>query len=145
MMPADKTLLLACIITAGLTLAGCDAPSEAVVPAAKPVAPPVNERAGSRGKVDNMPPQEMPATTVKAKEQPKPLDLSMPPQPGVEFGALETPTPAEQPLLPDLFEQGTQAADRSIHLKGRVLMDHTGEHNLDAVEGGQVIIEMKTP
>ena len=144
----DYRIALACIMATGLALAGCNDPPDNFAPAEKPVDPPVSEQMDTRIQVDLAPEQKEtrePAPTGEQEKTRKPLDLSLPPQPAVVPGSGDNAGASTENILPDLFQQEQKPDDdRSMHLRGRVLMKQGTEPNLDSLEGGQVIIEMKT-
>ena len=138
---------LVCIMTTGLALAGCNDPPDNSAPPENPVDPPVSEQTETRVQVDLAPEQKetrKPAPTGEKEKTRKPLDLSLPPQPKIAPGSGDNTGASREHILPDLFQQKQNPDDgRSMHLRGRVLMKQ-GTENLDSLEGGQVIIEMKT-
>lgn len=143
-MPTNRYIILVCITAFGLALAGCDERSDGLSPAEKPAARSGKERTGASDlNTGDMPKREQPATAVNRQEVRKQLDLSMPPQPKVDLGSFESTRPSAERILPDLFDQEQEPDERSIRLKGRVLMEKTGREDLDSIEGGQVTIEMK--
>jgi hypothetical protein len=97
----------------------------------------------SPGVVDK-PVQAEPPVAVEQPEQTPPLDLSMPVQPKVELGSLEGKRMPAQRLLPDLFERDGTPDERTLSLKGRVLTNKTGREDLDAIQGGEITMELKT-
>ena len=144
----DYRWALVCIMATGLALAGCSDPPDNSVPAEKSANPPVNEQTETRVQVDLAPKQKEtrePAPTGEKEKTRKPLDLSLPPQPKIAPGSGDNTGASRENILPDLFQQEQKPDDsRSMHFKGRVLMKQGTEPNLDSLEGGQVIIEMKT-
>ena len=144
------TLYCSYIIRAGimascLTVAGCDKPSGSSSPVQKPVARSVGEQADSHPlKAVYKPESERDVAVAKKPEVPEPLDLSMPPQPKFDLGSLEVKPSRNGRLLPDLFGAEKNPDVNPLSLKGRVFMQNTGQENLDSIEGGQIIIEMKT-
>ena len=144
----DYRWALVCIMATGLALAGCNDPPDNSVPLEKPVDPPVSEQTETRVQVDLVPEQKEtrePAPTGEKEKTRKPLDLSLPPQPKIAPGSGDNTGASRENILPDLFQQEQKPDDsRSMHLRGRVLMKQGTEPNLDSLEGGQVIIEMKT-
>jgi len=145
MVSSCSYIISACVIASSLVVAGCEEPPESVSHAEKPVARSVGKQSDAhRVKAVDQPKPDQPDAPVKNPEVRKPLDLSMPPQPKVDLGALEGKRPSTAQLLPDLFEQDKESGQDSLHLKGRVLMGQTGQENTDSIEGGQIIIEMKT-
>ena len=140
---------LICVMVTGLTLAGCSDPQENYSPPEKPVdPPPASEQADTRVPIDvapHNPEKSELAPIVEKKAEPKPLDLSMPPQPVVVPDPAGSIDAAGDNLLPDLFQQEQKPDDgRSTHFRGRVLMKEGEEQSLDTLEGGQIIIEKKT-
>lgn len=146
------------MLVAGLTLAGCDNsadnPANDIVPVEILVPPPAkapvkksNDPHTQADKTTKQHEQEQPASPPahEVEKIHKPLDLSLPPQPAVVPDPSSSNKINKKHILPDLF-QPTQKSkdDRSPHLRGRVLMDQAVEQDLDAVEGGEIIIEMKT-
>lgn len=140
-----SSLLSACVIAGGLLLAGCDKPADDLPASPQPLARTERDATGNdraavaadteRQQADN------PAT------EPTPhaaLDLSMPPQPAVEFGSLEGNTPPTHRLLPDLFGDTVKQDQSAVRLKGRIFMPDTEREDHDTVDGGQVTIELKT-
>jgi hypothetical protein len=97
----------------------------------------------TRVQVDLAPEQKEtrePAAIGEKEKTRKPLDLSLPPQPKIAPAGA-----SRENILPDLFQQEQKPDDgRSMHLRGRVLMKQGTDPNIDSLEGGQVIIEMKT-
>jgi len=149
MVQGCRWISLVCVMATGLTLAGCSDPQDNYASPVKPVdPPPVSEQAGTRDPIDaapDNPEKSKLAPVVEKKTEPKPLDLSMPPQPVVApdpAGSIDAPG---DNLLPDLFQQERKPDDgRSTHFRGRVLMEEGEEQSLDTLEGGQIIIEKKT-
>jgi hypothetical protein len=128
-----------CLLVASLDLAGCDEPRESAVPVEVLPAPAKNEPVDAEAlKSTAVVPDDKPGEAVH-----KLLDLSMPLQNGEERESFPVTGTAPGPLLPDLFEQPSNQNERSINLRGKVLMDQGGEQTLDSLEGGQLIIEMK--
>ena len=144
----DYRIALACIMATGLALAGCNDPPDNFAPAEKPVDPPVSEQMDTRIQVDLAPEQKEtrePAPTGEQEKTRKPLDLSLPPQPKIAPGSGDNTGASRENILPDLFQQEQKPDDeRSMHIKGRVLMRQGEEQNLDSLEGGQLTIEKKT-
>jgi len=136
------------IMATGLALAGCNDPPDNSVPSENPVDSPVGEQTETRVQVDLAPEQKetrQPAPTGEKEKTRKPLDLSLPPQPKIAPGSGDNTGASREHLLPDLFQQKQKPDDgRSMRIKGRVLMKQETEPDLDSLEGGQVIIEMKT-
>jgi hypothetical protein len=97
----------------------------------------------STGVVDK-PERVVPTVAVEQPEKMQPLDLSMPEQPRVELGSLEGKRMPAQRLLPNLFDQEKTHDARALSLKGRVLTNKTGREDLDAIQGGEITMEMKT-
>ncbi len=134
----------------GLLLAGCDDPPDNFIPPGTAFNPPASEPTDARKKVDVLPERkedrkqgEVAPGAVKRQTR-KPLDLSLPAQPTIVPRSVDDAVPPE-PVLPDLFEpQQELDDDRSMHLKGRVLMEQGAEQDLKSMEGGQVIFEKKT-
>ena len=147
-MQGYRWIALVCITATGLALAGCNDPPDNSVPLEKPVDPPVSEQTETRVQVDLVPEQKETreaAPTGEREKTRKPLDLSLPPQPKIVPGSGDNTGASRENILPDLFQQEQKPDDsRSMHFKGRVLMKQGTEQNLDSLEGGQVIIEMKT-
>ena len=127
MVRGCRWILFVCVMATGLTLAGCSDRQDNYSSAEKPAdPPPVSEQADTRVPVDVAPgnPEKSElAPIVEKKTQPKPLDLSMPPQPVVApdpAGSIDAPG---DNLLPDLFQQEQKPDDgRSTHFRGRVLL-----------------------
>lgn len=143
-----RWLALVFIMATGLALAGCNDPPDNFSPTERPVDPPVSEQIDTRVPVDLAPQQQEtkePAPTGEQEKTRKPLDLSMPPQAVEVPGSGDNTAAARENLLPDLFQTEQKPDDgRSMRIKGRVLMKQGTEPDLDSLEGGQVIIEMKT-
>ena len=144
-----RWITLARTMAISLALAGCGDPQDNFVPPEKSVDPPVNEQVESRVQVDVEPDQKEkrePALTGGKVKTRKPLNLSLPPQPVVVPDSRDNIDASGEYILPDLFQQEQKPDDdRSMRIKGRVLMKQEEEQNLDSLEGGQLIIEMKTP
>jgi hypothetical protein len=145
MTPSCSYIIRAGIMAGCLAVAGCQKPSDSISPVQKPVARSVVEQADShRLNAGDRPGPERAGAVAKKPEVPEPLDLSMPPQPKFDMGALEGKRSLNDRLLPDLFEPEKNPGANPLSLKGRVFMQNTGQENLDAIDGGQLIIEMKT-
>jgi len=133
-------------MAASLALAGCDNPPDNLSPSEKPLDRPVSEQTDTGMQVDLAPEQKEtgePAPTGGKEKTHKPLDLSMPPQPDAD--ARNNTGTSGKHLLPDLFQPEQKPDDdSSIHLRGQVLMKPGAEQDFDSLEGGEVIIEMKT-
>jgi hypothetical protein len=138
-------IIRAGIMAGCLAVDGCQKPSDSISPVQKPVAPPVAEQADShRLNAGDKPEPERAGAVAKKPEVPESLDLSMPPQPKFDLGSLEVKPSRNDRLLPDLFGPEKNPDVNPLSLKGRVFMQNTGQENLDSIEGGQIIIEMKT-
>lgn len=139
MVRGCRWISLVCVMATGLTLAGCGDPQDNYSSVEKPAdPPPVSEQADTRVPVDAV--QDKPKKT-----EPKPLDLSMPPQPALVPDPAGSIDASGDSLLPDLFQQEQKPGDgRATHFRGRVLMKEGEEQGLDTLEGGQIIIEKKT-
>ena len=149
MMRGCRWISLVYVMATGLALAGCSDPQDNYSSPEKPVDPPlVSEQADTRVPVDaapDKPEKSELAPTVEKKSEPKPLDLSMPPQPMVVPDPAGSIDASGDSLLPDLFQQEQKPDDgHSTHFRGRVLMKEGEEQGLDTLEGGQIIIEKKT-
>ena len=149
MARACRWISLVCVMATGLILAGCGDPQDNYSSAEKPAdPPPVSEQADTRVPVDaaqDKPKKSELAPTIEKKTEPKPLDLSMPPQPALVTDPAGSIDASGDSLLPDLFQQEQKPGDgRSTHFRGRVLMKEGEEQGLDTLEGGQIIIEKKT-
>jgi hypothetical protein len=144
-MPSCNRIIRACVVASCLAVAGCGKPSNHSTSVEKSIAQPVGEQADTRRPhSDERSKQDEPEAIAKKPEARKPLDLSMPPQPKFDLGALEGRRSSAERLLPDLFEQEKNTGGSPLSLKGNVLMEQTGSEDLDAIEGGQITIEMKT-
>lgn len=144
-MPTHCRTVFLLSLAAALATGGCDNTYEASPEAARSDKPAVARQVEP---VES----ELPQAAIKIEEhagrtapERPPLDLSMPPQPQAVPADSDGGNVQSDALLPDLFQQQEESDDdRAMHLKGRVLMQPEGDQTLDAVEGGQVIIEMKT-
>jgi len=144
-MPPRRYILRFVVITSALSGTGCEDPASVLPPGEQTSTQPVSEQADSIHTDSGGAAEQNPTdATAENPEIHKPLDLSMPAQPEVDPGSFEGKIPSDRHLLPDLFEQPGPSHENPYRLKGRVLMDQTGKENFDAVEGGQIILEMKT-
>lgn len=144
-MLSGRCILRAAVMANCLVVAGCENPPDSSSPVEKPVARSVSEQPDTyRSEADNKSTRDEPEVIAREPEIRRPLDLSMPPQPKVELGSLEGKRSSTQRLLPDLFEHEEMPDERALHLKGRVFMQQTGRENIDSIEGGQIILEMRT-
>lgn len=145
-----RDLVCIAVIVGGLVLTACSDPADEVSRAKTPVSPPPGKspagkpaETASPGAVDKPVPAP-PKVTAEQPEETQPLDLSLPPQPKVELGSLEGKRMPARRLLPDLFKREEPSNTRALSLKGRVLTNETGREELDAIQGGEITMEMKT-
>lgn len=130
-----------------LFVAACDYSADNAALPQEPVSSPVGERRDTPVPADPEVERKADAESVPAavdtREKLKPLDLSLPPQPAVAPRRPGDEPTSSEPILPDLFTLDQQD-DRSMQLKGQMLMEEGSEASLETLEGGQLTIEMKT-
>ena len=144
-MSPRSDIIRAAVMASCLVVAGCKGPPAGSSPVQKPLARSVSEQSDTaRLNVGDSPKQKEPDASANKPEVGKPLDLSMPPQPKIDLGSLEGKRPSTPQFLPDLFQREDKSDGRSLHLKGRVFVEQTGQENINSIEGGQIIMEMKT-
>ncbi|HHH44040.1 MAG TPA: hypothetical protein ENK49_07880 [Gammaproteobacteria bacterium] len=129
-------------------MAGCNDATDTPPLTGKQLDPPAGQQTEARTPVDLTPEQQeagKPAPASKKTNTHRPLDLSLPPQTAADGKVRNNTGTVEDHILPDLFGPARKPGDdSSVHLRGQVLMKPGAEQDFDSLEGGKVIIEMKT-
>lgn len=148
-----RLLVSAALVAGGIVLTGCGQPvgtpssvsSAAVTPIDEPGAadaqPVVPVATPPRPKAVETPVQARPTVTAEQPEVTPPLDLSLPSQ--IDLGSMEVKALKPKRLLPDLFDTQPEG-ERALSLRGRLLMNETDREDLDAIQGGEITMELKT-
>ena len=148
-MPTKRRVLTFTVLVsiACATNSACDSPRTSAPPAPPKQAA---QEKNSKSKVEKMSAEQKPrapgtrdhANAMSNNQRLRILDLSVPPDVFESVGSIEEATTpgSDDPL--SLFADKTE--EPSVKVRGRFLLDKDKDPSLNAVDGGQIIIEVPT-